>query len=136
MSWLAIKPPTRNDLRIFASLQFPFWGIVVWLQYQKLGTPAAAAMLACSGALTIAGLLRPNSIRAIYRLWMLAVFPLRWLFSHGLLVLLYYGLLCPIGAILRLRGHDPLQLCWPSPAITGWHERKPPAPLESYLRQY
>jgi hypothetical protein len=76
----------------------------------------------------------PPLIRPIFVGLILLTYPIGWGVSHVLLGVIFYGIVTPIWIILRLIGHDPLQInaplgnsLWKSP--TG---KTDPA---SYLRQ-
>jgi hypothetical protein len=55
-------------------------------------------------------------------------------FSHLLLGAIYYLLFLPIGLVLRITGHDPLQLK-PPPGNTLWETPVGKTDSASYLRQ-
>ncbi|MBI1348946.1 hypothetical protein GC163_21955 [bacterium] len=128
--------PTVRELRWFAALQLPFWGLVAWLNFRVLGLVGTVVLLGLAGLLTIVGLLSPLTIRGVYRVWMTVAFAVQTIISCLLMGLLFFGLILPIGLILRYLRPDPLQRSWPAPQATGWHSRPEPGPPESYLNQY
>ena len=128
--------PTDRDLRIFAGLQWVFFGVIAWSAWRRHDAPTLAAVIvAVSSLLAIAGLIAPQRIHAVYVGWMVAVFPIGWLVSHAVLAVVYFGVFTPIGWLLRLTGRDPLERNWDRNATTYWKSRgEPPAPGR-YFRQ-
>jgi hypothetical protein len=128
--------PDRKQLRQFAGIWFPaFCALVGWSIARKTGHWHEVEVgWAIAGVISIAGLVFPPLIRPIFVGLILLTYPIGWVVSHVLLGLIFYGIVTPIGIILRLTGHDPLQInaplgnsLWKSP--TG---KTDPA---SYLRQ-
>jgi hypothetical protein len=128
--------PDRKQLRQFAGIWFPaFCALVGWSIARKTGHWHEVEIgWAIAGIISIAGLVFPPLIRPIFVGLILLTYPIGWVVSHVLLGLIFYGIVTPIGIILRVTGHDPLQInaplgnsLWKSP--TG---KTDPA---SYLRQ-
>ncbi len=128
--------PDRKQLRQFAGIWFPaFCALVGWSIVRKIGCWHEVEVgWAIAGIISIAGLVFPPLIRPIFVGLILLTYPIGWGVSHVLLGVIFYGIVTPIGIILRVTGHDPLQInaplgnsLWKSP--TG---KTDPA---SYLRQ-
>ncbi len=77
----------------------------------------------------------PQLFRPIYSTWMMLVFPIGWTVSRVVLAAIYFGLMTPLGLILRWRGHDPLFLKT-SARDTFWRKRREGTESSRYLRQY
>src|SRR5947209_8661384 len=110
MQWSDIprNPPART-LRQFAGLWLVCFGLLAAWEGWGRGRPHAALLLA-GLALTVGplGLVKPAWVRPVFVGWMVLVFPVGWLVSRLLLAVVFYGLLTPMGLLLRLLGHDPL----------------------------
>jgi hypothetical protein len=128
--------PETKQLRQFAGIWFPaFCALVGWSIARKTGHWQEVEVgWIVAGVISIAGLVFPPIIRPVFVGLILLTYPIGWVVSHVLLGLIFYGIVTPIGIILRLTGHDPLQInaplgnsLWKSP--TG---KTDPA---SYLRQ-
>ncbi|WZO96915.1 SxtJ family membrane protein [Isosphaeraceae bacterium EP7] len=123
------NPPTRQ-LRQFSVMLTGLILILGMARNWPLGWIGAGV------ALGLTGLALPSIARPIFVGWMIAVSPIRWMVSKVLLGLVFYGLVTPIGLMLRLMGHDPLRL-GPDPSATSYWEPKPiPGDVSSYFRQY
>lgn len=92
-------------------LELPRWwalGIAVVFAFIAIWKPALLAV--------------PN------RLWTKLGVLLGKVVSPIALGILFYGVITPIGAVMRLTGKDPLRLKFDSGADSYWIPRKPPGP--------
>jgi hypothetical protein len=90
------------------------------------------ALAAVAGLLALA---RPTALRLVYVLLSLAVFPIGLAASHVILLVVFYGVITPLGALSRLARSDLLSLRSDPTARTFWRERRRPRDKASYLRQ-
>jgi len=128
--------PDRRQLRQFAAIWFPaFCALVGWMVAKKTGHWGGVeiAWMVC-GVWAVAGFLFPPVIRPVFVGLILATFPIGWVVSHVLLGAIFYGIVTPIGIILRRVGHDPLQLRPPS-GRSLWKTPVGKTDPASYLRQ-
>jgi saxitoxin biosynthesis operon SxtJ-like protein len=72
--------------------------------------------------------LRPTALARLNRLWIRLGVLLGKLVSPIMLAILFYGVMTPIGAVMRLAGKDPLRLKRSAGARSHWLPRKPPGP--------
>ena len=128
--------PERKQLRQFAAIWFPaFCALVGWMVGKKTGhwTGVEIAWISCA-VVAVAGCIHPPLIRPVFVGLILATFPIGWVVSHVLLGVIFYGIVTPIGLVLRLTGHDPLQLKEPA-GTTLWKTPVGKTDPASYLRQ-
>jgi hypothetical protein len=59
--------------------------------------------------MALAGLIYPQILRPVFKVWMAVGEVLAWVNTRIILSLLYYGMIVPIGFILRLAGKDSMQ---------------------------
>ena len=71
---------------------------------------------------------RPALLRHLNRLWTKLGLLLGKIVSPIALGILFYGVVAPIGVLVRLAGKDPLHLKLDSKADSYWIPRKPPGP--------
>ena len=128
--------PSEKQLRQFAGVWFPaFCGLVGWSIGHKTGHWSEVEIgWVLAGLLSVGGLVLPALIRPIFVGLILLTFPIGWVVSHLLLGLIFYGVVTPIGLILRIRGHDPLQLKKPS-GNSVWKTSVGKTDATRYLRQ-
>ena len=138
MKWSDIpKNPTNRMLRQFAAAWLVFFlGWALWqaLRHGRtgLGIGLGALALVVGGA----GLARPALLRWIFVGWMMLAFPIGWLLSQVMLILLFYGIFLPVALIMRLRGRDALGLKPGAGQPTFWLPKQTPLDVRSYFRQY
>lgn len=128
---------TERTLRQFAALWIVFFFVLaawhgLWRGHPSLGI-ALAVLAATIGPL---GLARPNWIKPIYTVWMIAVFPIGWLVSLLVLAILYYGVFTPLAFVFRLIGRDTLQRQSRPDAASLWQTKVQADDPGRYLRQY
>ena len=128
--------PSTKQLRQFAGIWFPaFCGLVGYSIGHKTGHWSEVEIgWVLAGLLSVGGLVLPALIRPIFVGLILLTFPIGWVVSHLLLGLIFYGVVTPIGLILRISGHDPLQLKKPS-GNSVWKTSVGKTDATRYLRQ-
>jgi len=128
--------PERKQLRQFAGIWFPaFCALLGWMIGKKTGHWSAVELAwGVCGVQALAGLFYPPSIRPVFVGLILATFPIGWVVSHILLGVIFYGIVTPLGLVLRITGHDPLQLRLPA-GNSLWKTPVGKTDPSSYLRQ-
>lgn len=134
------KNPSRKELVVFAALLAAFLALVGLLA-QKTGYAGASRVLwwMVTPVGVVGGLLGhflPNVLRPLYLGWVYAAYPVGWVISHLILGLTYYGVLTPIGLIMRLAGHDPMKRQLDRSADTYWSPHTPAEDTSRYFRQF
>ena len=129
------RQPSPRQLRLFAGLFFPaFCAIAGALAYQRDATLLASALWVLGFGGGALGLLLPSVSRATYCGLAWLTFPLGWLLSHVILVLLYFVVVTPVGWLMR-RFHDPIERRFERDARSYWTPRQQPRP-DRYFRQF
>ena len=136
MNWSdVIVPPKPKTLRQFAGLWLLcFGGLAAWRAWHGVmdaRTETLGMMAAVIGGL---GLARPAAIRWIYSGWMILAFPIGWIVSRLMVMLLFYVLFTPIALVFRLMGRDALHLRR-AQAASYWTPKAQPADVKDYFRQ-
>jgi len=130
------RSPSPKDLRVFAVLWLVFFGIAALIAGHR-GWPALAGVAGTLAVLVGApGLVRPSWVKGVYVGACYAALPIGFVVSHLLLAVIYFLVITPVGLVLRLARHDPLQRKFQPGASTYWTRREPRRPPESYLRQH
>jgi hypothetical protein len=78
-----------------------------------------------SGFFLVSGLFLRPVLRPLYVLWMRFAAILGWVNTRLILGIFFYGILTPIGWILRLQGKDPLTRKLDRSAKSYWVKTKP-----------
>jgi hypothetical protein len=127
--------PSAREMRWFGALLVLFFGIVGALIYRAALPGVATALWTAGGVLGGLYYLVPALRGPIYRGWVKGTYPIGWLVSHGLLAVIYYLVITPIGLVFRLFGRDPLQRRF-DPADSYWQEHRGETPASRYFSQF
>lgn len=84
--------------------------------------------LAISAMFAVVATARPSLLSGLNRQWMKLGLLLGKIVSPLALGLLFFGIITPIGFLLRLTGKDPLRLKYDRGADSYWIRREPPGP--------
>ncbi len=129
--------PSTRELRQFAGLWLGVFGLFGgWMLYQSGDAGHGRWVLLAAVGLGLPGLLVPGIMRPIYVTWMVLAFPIGWTVSHLLLGFIFYGVITPIGLLVRLFGHDPMTRGFDPEAPSYWAEHRTGDDAASYLRQF
>ena len=129
--------PTRQTLRTFAiGLLVLACAYVAWKAWQGHLRSSQALLCGVAGTLGLVGLISPSLLKWVYVAWMVVVFPIGWCVFQVLLATLYFGVITPLGLLMKLVGRDPLQLRPDPQATTYWNERAPSDDPRRHFRQY
>ena len=77
----------------------------------------------------------PASQSSIVRTWQRFTYPITWAVGIALLSIIFYGVLTPLGLLLRLAGYDSMQLR-SKPSESMWADRIDTPAKTHYFRQY
>jgi hypothetical protein len=128
--------PSARTLRQFAAVAFLFLTGAAALAHERGGGwPAQVLLLGLGIAVGCVGSLRPAALRLPYLLLSLAVYPAGLVVSHLVLLVLFYGVITPLGALGRIVRPDPLELRRRGSGHSYWRARRRPLDKSSYLRQ-
>lgn len=131
------KDPSRRELNVFGGLFALFFGIVGALIHWKFEAPTVAMTVWCVAAAVVVVFFAVPPVRLpIYLGWIYAAYPIGWTLSHVLLAIIFYGMFTPIGLVMRLLGHDPMQRRLDRDAKTYWSEHNPGGEPGRYFRQF
>jgi hypothetical protein len=108
---------------VFAGVFIVIAGIPLFhgqaIRWWSVGVAVVFALLA---------LAKPALLAGLNRLWMKLGILLGKVVSPIALGILFYGVLTPLGAMMRLTGKDPLRLKFDPDAESYWIPRDPPGP--------
>jgi hypothetical protein len=134
---LALRREARG--RPWAGLALPAGLGAVAAARLGLGVPGpwvAGALALAAGVAALAVWLAPAWGARLWVGWMRAAEPMGWVVSHVVLAIVYYGVLTPVGLVMRLAGRDPMQRRFDKRAASYWVERKDHGDPGRYFRQF
>jgi hypothetical protein len=102
----------QSDLKALRSFGYLVGGVFavigLWPWLFHHADPRIWALVA-STVLVVPALVRPASLRPIYRVWMTIGHALGWVNTRVILTVCFYLVFAPIGVLMRLRGKDPMR---------------------------
>ena len=138
MKWSDIPMnPSGKVLRQFAGAWLVLFSALAAHQGLANGRPQLARAIALLAvAVGIPGLAKPALIRWLFVGWMILAFPIGWVISQVVLVVLFFAILTPVALFFKLTGRD--LLCRkPAPDISSyWTPKESPSEMGRYFRQY
>ena len=139
--------PDRKMLRGFgwvALVIFGLLGALVTWKHEIVGihlSPAATrnvayVLWALGGIWALFSLVRPELNRFLFVGMSLVAFPIGFVVSHVILMIIFYLIITPVGLVFRLIGRDALGRRFDHGATSYWIEHPPVDSTERYFRQY
>ncbi|MBP1691437.1 MAG: hypothetical protein H6Q32_789 [Bacteroidetes bacterium] len=117
-----VSKTTRRELRKFGITFFVILGAVsAYLWFQQHGFWPW-----CAGGgifFLAAGLLIPQLLRPIFRVWMKFAFVLAWINTRLILGVFFYLILTPTGLLMRLFGKELLDVRFDRAGTSYWKKR-------------
>jgi hypothetical protein len=99
------------------------------------GQPVRLWSLLLGGLLMALGLVWPQSLTQVYRLWMRLGEVLGWLNTRLILGALFYLMFTPMGLYMRLRGKDPMRRTL-APEAESYRVVRQPRPAAHMRHQF
>ncbi len=108
-------------------------GLLFW--WEK--TTGAFVLWSISGSFLLLGFTFPLLLWPLERLWYYFAFGLGWVNTRVLLTALFYGVMAPMGLVMRLFGKDILKRRFDPQAPTYWNDTSDEAfDPKNYERQF
>ena len=118
------RPQSHKDLRSFGLILAAGFFVIGTLSVVRHPRPGRVA-LGLSIAFMITGLLVPNLLRYIHRVWMLLGNAVGWINTNLILTIFFYMVVTPVGSLMSLVGTDPMNRKFDPKAETYRVTRKP-----------
>ena len=138
--------PNDRTLRQFGLIAVVGFGLLAacayyetWMFTFGLGSarlPVAGSLAAVGVLSLLLGLVYPRANRVIYVATALLAYPIGFVLSYVIMGVLFFGVIAPIGSVLRLIGKTPLARGYDKNAATYWSKAHPTRGQKSYFRQF
>jgi len=129
--------PTIRELRQFGGLYLPaaaaLFGAALVRRSGSWHTAEVIWALAALAAVT--AVVRPKAIRPLFVGSMVAAYPIGWVISHVILMVIFYGVFTIAGIVMRIFGYDPLQRPRRPSDASYWTPIRQNRDPQSYFRQ-
>jgi len=101
--------PNRKELRDFGLLVGGVFSVLgVWPMLLH-GDPPRVWAIVIGGLLIVLGILLPRVLAPVHQGWMWIGHILGWINTRILLSVVFYGLITPIGIVMRMMGKDTMR---------------------------
>src|SRR3954462_14511528 len=125
--------PTSRQLRQFAAICLAALPLLGWIWG---GSGHMIGLLAVAGcAIGLVGVFAPAAIKPIFIALTVITLPIGMVIGELTLLIVFFGVLLPLGLFFRLIKRDALQLKLERTGSTHWQPKKQPSGLASYYRQ-
>src|SRR4051812_38779795 len=142
---LNFKPTTRQ-LRQFGAIGFVVFALIaakLYFRHTFVGATLttqtahtiAIALWALAAACGIAALVAPAVLQPLFIGMSIIAFPIGMVVSYIILAIMFYGVITPVGLIMRLFGRDTMQRRLDPQAATYWQPHEPVTDARQYFRQ-
>ncbi len=138
--------PSNKQLRQFGYIAVVALGTIATLGYLKKGllgfdfgdsTALISGLLLGTGlVLGLFSMVAPALNRTPFLILTFITYPIGLCLSYVIMVFLFYGVITPVGLILRLVGRDPLQRGFDKAAASYWVSPRERRSNEDYFKQF
>jgi len=125
----------KKQLRHFGLIVGGIFAVIgLWPVVFRAEAPRLWA-LALAVALVVPAIVLPRSLTYVHRVWMAAGEALGWINTRIILSVIFYGLVTPMGIIMRRFGHDPMRRRF-EPGVATYRVPKPVRTAGHMTRQF
>jgi hypothetical protein len=129
--------PSTRQLNVFGFIWLLFFATVGGILLNSGSSVLVAALVwGVSVLVPAVGWIVPEFMRIIYVGMAYATYPIGFVVSYLIMLVVYYLVLSPIGLVMRLFGHDPMNRHFDESADTYWCPRDQDDSLTAYFRQF
>jgi len=129
--------PGRRELAVFGAVLPVTFALAGFMVARWTGSSAAPAIVwGTGGVLTVVYLVARPLRRAIFVGFGYAAYPIGWVVSHLVLLIVFALVVTPIALLLRLLGKDPLGRRIDPSATSYWTPREARADVRRYFQQF
>ena len=129
------RPVERRQLRSFGLLVGGLFGVLGFWPVVLRGEGARLWALILAALLVIPAVLFPASLRPAHRVWMAIGEALGWINTRIILGLVFYGVMTPMGLVMRLLGRDRMHRRL-EPTADSYRVARPTRPSDHMARQF
>ena len=129
------QQPRIRDLRQFGLIVGGVFSVIgLWPAFFRSESPHFWALV-LGGGLVGLGAILPQSLKPIYYMWMKIGHFLGAINTRIILGIIFYGLITPMGMVMRLMGKDSMHRVWMKDTTT-YRVVRPPRPRHHMRNQF
>lgn len=111
---------SKKSLRNFGLLVGGVFLLIGFWFYYSSQSFIGIIFVSIGALLLLFGLVSPNSLSQVYKIWMGLAFALGWLMSRILISILFYFVITPIGFVAKIVGKDFLDINYKMKKDSYW----------------
>ncbi|MFM2097216.1 MAG: hypothetical protein RIS70_4340 [Planctomycetota bacterium] len=128
---------SRGERFVFAALLPILFAWIGWYVAGRTGNqPLGWSLFLGAAAFSVIGLAWPPLLRGLFVAWMALMFPIGWLMSYVILIMIYFAVITPVALAMRCCGFDPLHRRRDPTMQSYWEPHQTPADKRRYFRQF
>jgi len=127
------EPEPASSNRSFGLVLAGFFGILALLAWHS-GRPSAPWLFGVAAVLAAFAMLFPRALAWPKWLWLKLGHGLHTVMSPVIVAVMFFGVITPMAALMRLTGHDPMRRRRDPAANSYWIAREPPGPAPDSMR--
>lgn len=127
------RNPTPRQLRQFGVTTMFALPLMSWMAMARI--ESVLWVSAAGVSLAVIGWVRPLLLRPVFIAVTMVTYPLGTILGEITLLLIFFGLLAPLGILFRITGRTVIPKTPDPTASTYWQPRQPPGSAETYFRQ-
>jgi len=131
------RNPTPRELAVFG-VSLPVSATVLGLIIaHRTGSMTPAVVIwAIGAALALSYLSVPGVRRPLFVLFNHIGYPIAWFVAHVVVTFIFFVVVTPVGLLMRVLGHDPLERTFDQSASTYWVPHAPPGDVHRSFKQF
>ncbi len=129
------QPPTTKDLRQFGLLVGGVFAVIGLWPLVSRSEPLHLWAMILGSLLIVLGAVVPQSLKQVHHGWMKIGHVLGAINTKIILGIIYYGLITPMGLVMRLMGKDPLHRTL-AKEVTTYRVVRAPRPRQHMRNQF
>lgn len=126
---------TPKQLRSFGFLVGAIFAVISLWPLVWHGEALRTWAMIVAGVLAVPAAVMPKSLKWIYQVWMMIGDVLGWINTRIILGIVFYGVVTPMGVVMRWRGHDPMRRKL-EPESETYRVAREPRDTNHMLRQF
>lgn len=126
--------PDDKKVKQFSVVCLILCVVIAYFMFRSDATASAYIVAIIGISCLLVGGFRPSWFRPVYYVLSAMLFPLGWVLSNLMLVMVFFVLITPLAMVFKLMGRDALTLSKPR-VSSYWKHHAGQRSIESYFRQ-
>jgi hypothetical protein len=103
---------------------------------ESAAAPTGAILWGLAAYAGLSAFLAPLAVKPLYLALTVVTYPIGFVLSYLMMVIIFYGVITPVGLVFKLIGRDAMNRRFDPSTSSYWVERRPPESIKRYFRQF